>query len=78
MFGTNDGPLLAIPYDFDMSGFVHTPYARPETGLGIDDVRQRLYQGFCVNNRYGVESWIGWLKIEDKLKREPTQKDEYG
>jgi hypothetical protein len=26
---------------------------------------------------YGVESWISWLKIEDDLKREPTQEGEY-
>jgi hypothetical protein len=24
---------------------------------------------------YGVESWISWLKVEDDLKKEPTQPD---
>jgi len=67
MFGTDDGPLVAIPYDFDMSGFVHTPYARPETGLGIDDVRQRLYQGFCQNNRYVEASVSEFLQARDTL-----------
>ncbi len=57
LFGTDAGPLLAIPYDFDMSGFVHTPYAMPDPELGISNVRQRLYQGFCENNRF-VETSI--------------------
>jgi hypothetical protein len=26
---------------------------------------------------YGIESWVSWLKIEDELKREITQEDEY-
>ena len=67
LFGSDDGPLLSIPYDFDMSGFVHTPYARPETGLGIDNVRQRLYQGFCVNNRYVEASVSEFLQARDSL-----------
>lgn len=67
MFGTDGGPLLAIPYDFDMSGFVNTPYARPETGLGIDNVRQRLYQGFCVNNGQVDASIAKFLQTRDEL-----------
>ena len=65
MFGEDGGPLVAIPYDFDMSGFVYTPYARPETGLGIDNVRQRLYQGFCVNNRYVEASVSEFLQARN-------------
>ena len=67
MFGTDDGSLAAIPFDFDMSGFVNTPYARPETGLGIDNVRQRLYQGFCVNNRNVETSVSEFLQARDTL-----------
>lgn len=67
MFGTEGVPLLAIPYDFDMSGWVYTPYARPETGLGIDDVRQRLYQGFCLNNGYVEASVARFLQARDTL-----------
>ena len=67
LFGTGDGPLVAIPYDFDMSGFVHTPYARPESGLGIGDVRQRLYQGFCENNRYVEASISEFQKARNTL-----------
>ena len=67
LFGTDDGPLLAISYDFDLSGFVNTPYAKPETGLGIDNVRQRLYQGFCVNNRHVEASVAEFLQARNTL-----------
>jgi hypothetical protein len=67
MFGTDDGPLVAIPYDFDMSGFVNTPYAEPDEELGIDNVRQRLYQGFCENNRYVEASVAEFLQARDTL-----------
>jgi hypothetical protein len=67
LFGTDNGPLLAIPYDFDMSGFVNTPYAEPDEELGIDNVRQRLYQGFCENNRFVEASVTEFLQARDEL-----------
>ena len=67
LFGTDDVQLLAIPYDFDMSGFVNTPYAMPDEGLGITNVRQRLYQGFCENNRYVEASVAEFLQVRDTL-----------
>ena len=67
MFGTDNGPLLAIPFDFDMSGFVNTPYAEPDEGLGIDNVRQRLYQGFCANNRYVEASVSEFMQSREAL-----------
>ncbi|HUO66605.1 MAG TPA: hypothetical protein VMV37_03665 [Gammaproteobacteria bacterium] len=43
-----DGVLLPVPYDFDSSGMVNTPYALPNERLKINSVRQRLYRGsFC-------------------------------
>jgi len=67
LFGADDSPLLAIPYDFDMSGFVNAPYAMPDHELDIDNVRQRLYQGFCVNNRYIEASIADFLQARDSL-----------
>jgi len=67
LFGEEGAPLLAIPYDFDMSGFVNAPYARPESGLGIDNVKQRLYQGFCENNNHIEASISEFLQARDTL-----------
>jgi hypothetical protein len=41
------GMQVPVPYDMDMSGLVATDYAGPAPGLPIDDVRERLYLGFC-------------------------------
>jgi hypothetical protein len=41
------GPLLAIPYDFDFAGVIGAPYATPSPQLPIRSVRERLYRGFC-------------------------------
>lgn len=42
------GLLVPIAYDFDFSGAVNTTYATPEPKLGLDNVRTRLYRGYCV------------------------------
>jgi hypothetical protein len=57
-------PLFFSPFNEDWVGI--------QSGT-LDDPELAPPQG-----HYGVESWISWLKIEDNLKREPTQEDEYG
>ena len=52
LFGADDVPQWAVPYDFDQSGFVDAPYAGPSPSLRIRDVRQRLYRGRCANNEH--------------------------
>ena len=47
---TDGGPILSIPYDFDLSGLVNAPYATPDPRLKLSSVRQRLYRGRCFNN----------------------------
>lgn len=44
------GVYVPVPYDFDWAGLVSPPYARPDERLGIRNVRQRLYRGFCRPN----------------------------
>lgn len=39
--------MYPVPYDFDVSGLVHPPYAIPDRRMGISDVRDRLYRGPC-------------------------------
>jgi hypothetical protein len=47
LIGTMAGPVIPIPYDFDWSGVIDAPYARPDPMLGIRSVRQRRYWGVC-------------------------------
>ena len=39
--------LIAVPYDFDWSGLIDTPYAQPAEVLPIKKVTERLYRGYC-------------------------------
>ncbi len=38
---------IPIAYDFDMSGFVNPPYGVANAELGQEDIRDRIYRGFC-------------------------------
>lgn len=41
------GRIVPVPFDFDFAGAVEAPYANPADGLPIENVRQRLYLGWC-------------------------------
>lgn len=62
------GKAVPVPYDFDFSGFVETPYAVPNSQLGITDITQRKYLGFKARQELLTET----LKAFD-LKREEIQ-----
>jgi hypothetical protein len=44
--------VIPIPYDFDVSGFVNAPYAKPAPQYPIKSVRQRYYTGWCKEDRH--------------------------
>jgi len=44
---TPDRKIYSVPYDFDISGLVHPPYAMPDRRLMIKSVVDRLYRGPC-------------------------------
>lgn len=41
---------VAVPYDFDHSGIVNTPYAKPAEELLMNSVRERRYRGYCMQD----------------------------
>ncbi len=45
---------LPVPYDFDFSGLVDAPYATPPEGIKVNNVRQRLYRGYCAHNQHAA------------------------
>lgn len=67
LFGGEDGPLYAVPYDFDMSGFVDAPYAKPNERFRIRTVRQRLYRGRCVNNEHLPATIAAFIEAKPRL-----------
>ena len=44
---TEHRTIYPVPYDFDFSGLVDTPYSHPDPRLGIGSVRDRIYRGPC-------------------------------
>lgn len=41
---------IAVPYDFDHSGIVRAPYARPAPELLLSSITERRYRGYCVED----------------------------
>jgi hypothetical protein len=46
----NASAVVPVPYDFDFSGFVDSPYAGPPPSIPIDRLTQRWYRGYCPNS----------------------------
>ncbi len=55
MDAASAGQLIALPYDFDMSGLVDAPYAATNSSLPIRQVTERHYRGFCSLNELAIE-----------------------
>ncbi len=43
----SEGPISAVPYDFDFSGLVNANYAAPASQFKTRSVRTRIYRGWC-------------------------------
>ncbi len=41
---------ITVPYDFDLSGIVNSPYAKPAPELEMSSVRERRYRGYCIKD----------------------------
>jgi hypothetical protein len=67
LFANADDPILALPYDYDQSGFVNAPYALPNENFRIRSVRQRVYRGRCVNNEYVEASLTRFREHRDEI-----------
>ena len=51
-FTDGDGRYVPIPYDFDQIGLLDKPDAVPAPNLGIRSVTDRLYRGYCREERH--------------------------
>ncbi len=77
------GELIPVPFDFDYSGLVQTPYAIPSKLLPITEVRQRFLKGECdeidhyqdaMNNCLAKKSIILNLMATEALLDKRSQK----
>lgn len=67
LFGEENGRIVPIPYDFDMSGLVDAPHASPSPNFKITDVRDRLYRGRCVNNEHVAGSVQAFIDNKENI-----------
>lgn len=67
IFESSAGLLVAIPHDFDFSGFANAPNAVPNSDLGVERVGQRVYHGFCVNNSHVDNSVSEFKSARERL-----------
>ncbi len=58
--------ILYLPYDFDLAGFVDTPYAEPAADLRLKDVKRRRYRGFCTEREF----------LNDAVRQVGSKRDE--
>lgn len=63
-----DGRYVPIIYDFDSSGIIDAEYAVPNQSLGIRDVTQRVYRGYCAHNDDVRQARSRLLGVADRLK----------
>lgn len=58
---------IPVPYDFDMSGLVNTPYAKPAEELDLNSVRTRRYRGYCMHD---MTKFDGVIALFNQLKKD--------
>ena len=46
-----DGPLVAVPYDFDLVGLIKPSYADKAPPLGLSALRNQLFTDFCRSKK---------------------------
>jgi len=63
-----DKTIHTVPYDFDYSGLVHTPYAAPARGLMLSSVRDRAYRGPCPKQEQ-IEPYVANFLAKKDLVR---------
>lgn len=71
-------PYFAVPYDFDMSGFVNPPHAAPNPALKIDSVRDRLYRGRCSTNDFLPRSFDVFMQRRQEITDLVNKQEELG
>jgi hypothetical protein len=66
---SGNDPFIAIPYDFDMSGFVNAPYAQ--------STREHVYRGFCRDEKLLQEVRQEFIKLQSDFNSTIDAHSEY-
>jgi hypothetical protein len=63
------GMYVPVVYDFDYSGFVNAPYAKPKTHIGQKSMRERVYFGRKIPPQELAAAFPFFLGKENALKK---------
>ena len=58
--------IIAVPYDFDSSGFVSTAYAKPNPNLKMQSIKQRFFMG-KFRSKASRDATIALFKSKEKM-----------
>ena len=61
------GVVYPVPYDFDWSGVIWTPYAQPDPRLQIRNVRERTFRGTCRAPREFEALFVRFNREKDAI-----------
>ena len=59
--------IVAVPYDFDWSGLIGTPYATPFPELNMRSVRERKFLGPCRRDAEITAALQRFNELEEKI-----------
>ena len=59
--------LIAVPYDFDYSGWVNAHYSMPRVDLGLEKITERAFFGPCYSEEMYRPVLDFYLGLEDKI-----------
>lgn len=62
-------PPVAVPYDFDWCGLVDAVYAVPNPILGIENVKVRLFRGYCRTEEEFEQGFQEFRNCEEEIYR---------
>jgi hypothetical protein len=68
LFQAEGSPYIVVPYDFDQSGFVSAPHAKPNPRFRLRSPRQRLYRGRCLNNEHLPATFAQFRAHRDEIE----------
>jgi len=69
LFSKGSAPHTPIPYDFDFSGLVGAPYAKPNPRFKLRSVKTRLYRGRCINNEYLDGTFAYFVEKDPEIRQ---------
>jgi len=70
LFQNPGDDILAIPYDFDLTGIVNANYGKPDRAMRLKTMKDRRYRGYCRNNIFLEKNIALFMSRKEKIMKE--------